>query len=155
MFVIPDELRSFIESGVAVVAATADSEGRPHVAFAWGTHVLEGGTRVAVCLESSRAEQVIEDAREGTAIAVTFGHPTTYRSVQLKGTTRTATAAGPHDEARAAAHQGDFLSATALVGDDPSTIRSCWSGQESLLRLEFDVERAFDQTPGPGAGREL
>lgn len=152
---LSDELRSFIESGVAVVAATADHEGRPHVAFAWGPRVLDDGRRVAFCLEAERAGQVLEDAQPGSALAITFGHPTTYRSVQLKGTTSASSPATEEDSARAAAHQDDFLSATALVGDDPTVIRACWNGDEPLVRVEMDVARAFDQTPGPTAGQEL
>ncbi len=152
---ISDELRSFIESGVAVVVSTADAEGHPHVAFAWGPRVLAEGGSVSFCLEAGRAEQVLEDVHPGSGLAITFGHPTTYRSVQLKGATRASSAATEADGARVAAHQDDFLSSTALVGDDPAVIRACWNGDEPLVRVEMDVARAFDQTPGPVAGREL
>ena len=46
-----------------------------------------------------------------------------------------------------------FVVSTSLIGDPPEAIRGMW--MDGIVRLAFRVERAFDQTPGPGAGKPL
>jgi hypothetical protein len=41
----------------------------------------------------------------------------------------------------------------ALIGDPPEIIRSLWL--DDIVRLTFDVDAAYDQTPGPEAGKPL
>jgi general stress protein 26 len=155
VFAIDDELQSYVESGVAVVAATADAEGRPHMTYAWGPRVGKTRSHLTVFIEPSRGAQPLLDIASGGAIAVTFGHPTTYRSVQLKGRVTSVEDASAADLAWVDRHRDDFLSSTSLVGDDPATIRGSWAGDLELRRVEIEVERAFDQTPGPDAGKPL
>ena len=42
---------------------------------------------------------------------------------------------------------------TSLIGDPPHIIRNLW--MDDVVRIDFQAERAFDQTPGPNAGRPL
>jgi len=154
-FLIDDELRLFLESGVATVVGTADEAGRPHVCFGWGTRVIQDGTRLEVCVEPSRGAAVLRDAAATGAIAVTYASPTTYRSVQLKGRATSIVPGTTEDHARVQQQRDAFLSATSLVGDIPAIVKGHWAGEADLQRIEIEVARAFDQTPGPMAGRAL
>ncbi|MPZ98656.1 MAG: hypothetical protein GEU80_04805 [Dehalococcoidia bacterium] len=153
MYVINDELKTFIESGVAVVIGTADDEGRPHMAYAWGPRVHEDRVQVSLFIDAARSATPLRDLDANGRIAVTLADPVSYRSVQLKG--RAAGHGEPVAGERAwvERHRDAFMASTALVGDAPSTIRNLW--MEDVIRVDFEVEQAFNQTPGPGAGVPL
>lgn len=154
MFRIDDELREFIESGVAVVLGTASNERRPHVTYAWGPKVIEPGDALYVFLERPRAEQVVANLEETQRAAVTFAEPVSYRSVQLKGRYRGMSAATADEDAWVQRHRDAFSSQTALIGDSPGVRRNAWM-DAPLLRFEIEVEAGYDQTPGPNAGHPL
>lgn len=46
-----------------------------------------------------------------------------------------------------------FVARTSLIGDSPDMVRSLWL--DDVVRVAFEVEAAFDQTPGPEAGKPL
>jgi general stress protein 26 len=152
-FPIDEELKSFIESGVAAVIATADCDGHPHMTFVWGPRVQPDGL-IHVFLEDARSSLAVEDLRENRQMALTLGSPVSYRSVQLKGRCTALGEAGPADQAWVRRHREAFATETALVGDPPQIIRNLWM-EGPLTRIEFAADRAFDQTPGPDAGTPL
>lgn len=154
MFRIDDELKEFIESGVAVVLGTASGERRPHVTYAWGPKVVHSGGTLHVFLERPRAEQAVANLEETRLAAVTFAEPVSYRSIQLKGRYRGMSAATADEDAWVQRHRDAFSSQTALIGDSPGVRRNAWMDAE-LLRFEIEVEAGYDQTPGPNAGYPL
>ena len=147
------DLKEFVESGVAVLVSTGDAQRRPHVAYGWGPRVRGDGSTVDVFLDSARAGQTLSNARATGKIAMTVAHPVSYRSVQLKGVFGDTGAATADDGAWVQRHHEAFVVTTSLVGDPPEAIRGMWMGE--VVRVSFSVERAFDQTPGPGAGKPL
>jgi len=151
MYLIGDEMKEFLESSVAVIIGTADRDGRPHVTSGWGPRVGVSRATLTVFLEEGRAAATLADLRATHRIAATVADPVSYRSVQLKGRSMETGAPTEADEAWVRRHREGFRSVTALVGDPPGTVR--W--MESVTRVVFAIEKAFDQTPGAGAGREL
>jgi hypothetical protein len=154
MFRIDDELKEFIESGVAVVLGTASGERRPLVNYAWGPRVQESGGGLHVFLERPRAQPALANLEATGLVAVTFAEPVSYRSIQLKGRYLGSEPATPEEEVWVQRHRDAFASQTALIGDSPGVRRNAWM-DERLLRLEIEVNGAFDQTPGPNAGEPL
>jgi hypothetical protein len=154
VFRIDDELKEFIHRGVAVVLGTASAEGKPHVTYVWGPKVLDSRTQLHVFLERPRSEQAVTNLEETSLAAVTFAEPVSYRSFQLKGRYQGMTPASPDEAAWVQRHRELFASQTALIGDSPGVRRNAWM-EADLLRLEIDVDAAFDQTPGPHAGQPL
>lgn len=152
-FKIDRALKDFVESGVGVLVGTGDANGRPHLAYGWGPRVAADGASVDVFIDSLRAGQTLSDVRANGRIAVTIGHPVSYRSVQLKGTVIAHGDATESDDDWVRKHREAFVVATSLVGDPPETIRNLWL--DDVTRLSFTVEQAFDQTPGPEAGKPL
>ena len=153
MYEIDDSLKEFIESGVATLVATGDSSGRPHVAYAWAPRVAENDGHMEVFIDTARADRTIANLRANGLIAVTMAHPVSYRSVQLKGNFGDVGEPSVEDQAYVQQRREDFLTCTSLVGDPPESIRNLWL--EDVVRIAFTVDQAFDQTPGPDAGKPL
>jgi general stress protein 26 len=154
MYRIDDDLKELVESGIATIVGTADDEGRPELAYGWAPRVSASGTAMEVFLDTERAHATLKNLRSNGRIAVTIADPMSLRSVQFKGHAR-AIEDAPDEADRAWVQQQReaFLITTSLVGDPPSAIRNMWL--DEVLRVTFEVERAFDQTPGPRAGTPL
>ena len=153
MFVVDQELKEFIESGIGVLVGTVDATGRPRLAYAWGPRVHPGGSRVSVYVDLARSGPLLNGREVNPQIAATFTDPISLRSVQLKG--RILEVADPNEAERTwvVGHRDAFAATTALIGDQPHVIRNLW--MEETVRIDLSVERAFDQTPGPNAGASL
>ena len=154
MYVIDDELKEFVESGVATIIGTVDRAGRPHIVFGWGARVGEDRTSVTVFVEEARASRPFSNLAETATVAMTVTSPVSYRSVQFKGALLATGSAEAADEPWVQKQRDAFQVETMLVGDSPQSMKNmAMSGP--LVWLRFKTERAFDQTPGPEAGLPL
>ncbi|MBX7111618.1 MAG: pyridoxamine 5'-phosphate oxidase family protein [Dehalococcoidia bacterium] len=153
MYVVSDELRGLIESGVAVSIATADAAGHPHLNTAWGPRIGAGGTTATVFIDRARSATTTADLHSTRWIAMTIGDPISYRSIQLKGTQLGVSEASEEDREWVRLHREAFMVSIALIDDPPALGRNMWT--EDVIRIDFQIEQAFDQTPGPNAGQPL
>ena len=153
MYQIDNSLKEFIESGVAAIVATGDSRRRPHVRSGWSPRVHEDGQTVDVFLDAARASQTLVNLKENGRIAMTVVHPVSVRSVQFKGAFRGEGSPSADEIQWVQRGREEFSVPAALVGDPPEVIRNLWL--PDVLRISFVVEQAFDQTPGPEAGKPL
>jgi pyridoxine/pyridoxamine 5'-phosphate oxidase len=153
MYEIDETLKDFIESGVATLIGTGDPSGRPHVAYGWAPRVTDNGRQIEVFIDTARADKTLANVRANGRIAVTFAHPVSYRSVQLKGEFQDVSEPSDADKIYVQRRREDFLTSTSLVGDPPESIRNLWL--EDVVRVNLTVNQAFDQTPGPNAGKPL
>ncbi len=152
MFRIDDNLKEFIEAGPATIVGTGDAAGRPHVTYGWAPRVKDPST-LAVFLEVARAERTLLNLAANERIAVTFTDPVSVRSVQLKGTFKERFEAEESDQSWVRQSREAFVVKTSLIGDPPTVIRNMW--MDEVIGIVVKVEQAFDQTPGPDAGRPL
>jgi hypothetical protein len=153
MYVIDDELKEFVESGVATVVGTVDGDGHPHIVFGWGSR-CRGGSSIEVFVEEARSNRTMANIADNGRIALTLASPVSYRSIQFKGFVDESSAATPGDEPWIQKHRDAFIVELLLIGDPPEAARNLpMSGP--LIRLRFDAQAAYDQTPGPEAGRQL
>ncbi len=152
-FAIDDDLKEYLEGGVATHAGSSDPGGHPDAAIAWGCGVHADRRTVTILVNAPRSERLLGNLRDTGQIAVIFGDPVTYRAVQLKGRCLKISDPTDDDIARARKHRESFYTTTALVGDPPEAIGNLY--MEDFIRIDMTVEAAFDQTPGPQAGRRL
>ena len=152
-FTIDSDLKQIVESGVAVLVGTGDAQHRPHVTYGWGPRVREDGSTIDVFLDEPRAAQTLANARANRRVAMTIADPISVRSVQFKGAFIDDGAATDEDIAWVQRHREAFVVSTSLIGDPPQIIRRMW--MDEVVRVSFRVEAAFDQSPGPNAGRPL
>jgi hypothetical protein len=128
--VLDPEVVEFVHGGVAVGVATRDDELKPALARGWGPEVENG------------------------AVAVGFSPPTIARAVQVKGV---ATEVGEPDAAdleRAERHFRLFFAECERIGAPPHVPERMFV-RSGLVLIRFAIDEAFDQTPGPTAGRRL
>ena len=148
-----EDQTAFLESGCAVIVATAGPDGEPHAGRGWGITVLpeEGHVRLLLDVEDTTT---LTHAAAGGALAMTGASVCTLRSVQCKGRSLGLEPASPADAARAEAYCEAFH-ADLLATDGIE--RALF---DQLLPLGYVactvvVDQIFDQTPGPGAGSRL
>jgi hypothetical protein len=153
MTTIDAEMKAFLESEVDTFIATRDASLRPHVGRAWGTRVATSGEGFELLVDRSHSLDVLADLRENGVIATGWSHPFTHKTIQLKG--RCVEIADPSaaDFALLESHIKDFVQVIRGFGNSEEFCRQLWS--HSIVRIRCLVEQAFDQTPGPGAGKPL
>lgn len=133
----------------AKVAAASDA-GRPYLTIGWRPGYDPSANRFSVFIESRRSGDVLACIAQNRRIAVTVGDPLTYRSFQFKGTDCAEHPLQAGDEEAVEQHRQGVASALALTGDPLTGFRNY--GIAGLVRIEFTVVSAYDQTPGPNAG---
>jgi hypothetical protein len=147
------DIAAFLGAGVAVVAATRDAELRPEITRAWGPLISPDACELRVCLSAAPDSRTLANLRDNGDFAATFSLPTTYRSVQIKGTLRTLDEPTPEDIARAEAHLAAFVDEAVQVGV-PRAICSRFA-ERPFVAVTIGIAELYDQTPGPRAGAAL
>jgi hypothetical protein len=153
--VLTEDIAAFCQSGVGIAVASRDDEGWPVLARGRGCRIDAAG-RVRVILRSGSGAALLAAVAAGRPVAATFSQPGSHRSIQLKAASATVDAPEPGDEAAADAQSAvfrDLLIAAAYPEAFAETY--CSAGGQPIAAIGFVPERAFVQTPGPGAGSAL
>jgi hypothetical protein len=156
---ISDELKTFLEGPVSVLVGTRDSRLVPEITRAWGPRVSEDRRRISLCVPVATSRKTLDNLEANGEIAATFSLPKNYRAFQLKG--RHATAAEPDgtDLEAVERHRDEFAMVNERLGQPRRQVEAFWRGEietsATLVKILFAPEQVFDQTPGPGAGKQL
>jgi hypothetical protein len=84
---------------------------------------------------------------------VTLSRPTSYSTVQVKGTMMAVQAPSAGDLERVRAHVDAFFAEVGRLGLVEDVARRLVG--TALRTVVVEVTERYDQTPGPGAGRAL
>lgn len=153
---IDAELAAFMQLGVSITVGSSDAANRPSIARGAGCRVGADGSTVSIFISSVQAAPLLAHVRATGRLAAVFSLPSTYRTLQLKGTDATVAAAGPDDVAIVARYRDAFVAELARLGYAEQLFRTLLScPDEDLVALRFTPTGAFSQTPGPNAGRPL
>lgn len=153
---IGDDLKELLECGVAIVIGTQDGSCVPEIARGWGLQVLPDRRTVEVCVGMPSSGRTLENLERNGRIAVTCVRPTNYRQVQLKGREARALEPTAEDVERVSRHRAAFALEVDHVGIAAALAPKFWEHDTGpLVKVRFAVEEAYDQTPGPQAGRPL
>jgi hypothetical protein len=147
------DIAQLVRQGVAVIVGTSDAACVPAVTRGWGPRLSEDGRRLELCVDAPAGSATRTNLEAGSPMAVTLSRPTSYLTVQLKGPV--ASFGEPDTEALALAdaHIEAFVAETSAVGVPEAIVRGL--AADELVAVAVDVAQRYDQTPGPGAGREL
>jgi hypothetical protein len=138
--------RTLFESGSAHIVGLVKDDGTPFATRGWGIRVAADGSRATVLLAAS---EVL-----GSAIAVTCTHVRTLRSAQIKGTIESVRPTDDADRAVLERFCDEFFT-DVLAVDLISRAMMERLVPDELVACTFTIVEAYDQTPGPGAGRVL
>lgn len=148
---IGTEVAKLLESGSSLVVGTVDADGLPDATRAWGAWVLHDPERVRFLLPTESVRS-LENLAGGGLVAMTASDVVTLRSIQIKGRALLVEPATRddldlceryRDEFFGAVNETDAIALELLEQMVPS----------GYVAVECTVTAAFDQTPGPTAGR--
>lgn len=153
---LPEDIATFIQSGVSMTLASRDDRFVPSIAKGVGCRVSPGRDEVTVMVFANTAEALLRDVAHCRQLAVVFSRPSTNRTLQIKGRDVTTAPAGPADVALTRRHIALFAEELRPLGWDAGYVHDLfWHDPVHLVALRFTPEGAFQQTPGPGAGAAL
>lgn len=153
--VLSDEIADFIQSGVSIVVGVVGPDGRALGGRALAARVTQDA-RIRVIYPQEGNAALTAAAEAGGPVAVTFSAPLSHRTVQIKGFSSRFEGLEPEDEA-SVRRQGDAFAAILVAVGHPPVFVNAFSRYlaSTMLVFSFPAEEAFEQTPGPGAGRSL
>jgi hypothetical protein len=152
--VLDPDVIEFIHGGVLVGVATRDDGLKPEFARGWGPEVSADGRSLRLCVPAPAGSRMRANLVGNGAVAVGFSPPTIARAVQVKGVATAVAEPEADDLERVERHFGLFVAEAARIGV-PEGIPGRMVDRSGLVRISFSIDEAFDQTPGPTAGRRL
>jgi hypothetical protein len=155
---LSDQIRAFLESGVAVVVGTRDAKLLPETTRGWGP-IAEANGIIGVCIPLPAGQKTLENLSDNGKIALALGSPINYEQLQVKGHCVEIIEANESDVARVGRHREEFARACEGIGTLRSTTEQLFLREVDnppvLVKIRFQPEQIFDQTPGPNAGVRL
>lgn len=136
---------------------SVDAQGRPHVCRALAADALPDGRMLAVVAERA-APRVVAALRATAQVALVMASPRTNRTLHLKGRDAAVAPAQPEHAALVQRCRQALLDdISAFDGFTGAPFVDNWygAGLHELVAVRFGIDGAWDQTPGPGAGRAL
>lgn len=150
---LDDDVLELLGSGVDVIVATRDGQLVPECAVGMGLRVDPDRRRVTVFVARTLVGPTLQNLEDNGQIAVTFCRPIDHRTVQLKGRYLGVRDSGPADRDVQERYRGAFAEQLAPLGVPRAvTRRFAWWPS---VAIEFEVQEAFTQTPGPDAGMRI
>jgi hypothetical protein len=152
---LPDEVLDFIQSGVSVIVGVVGPDGRAQAGRALASRVVgDGAIRLMYPDEGNAA--ITASAQSGGPIAVTYSAPISHRTIQVKAASSRLEQLEPEDRISLEAQVDAFAGVLRALGFPPPFLKSfCDNRSKSICVLSFVPQEAYEQTPGPGAGRAL
>jgi hypothetical protein len=150
---IPDSIVHLLSTGVSVMVGTRDALLMPECTRAWGIHVGTDRGTATVFLSDAIAGKTLDNLRENGQIAVTCTRPTDHITCQLKGRVRSMNPVTSANRETSRQWHREFMAELTAIGV-PSQLGEAWI-VEPTVAVEIVVSDVFDQTPGPGAGKQI
>jgi hypothetical protein len=143
---LDDGWRAIFESGSAHIVGFASDDGMPFATRGWGMRVAEDGSRATILLGATEVR--------GSLIAVTCTDVRTLRGAQVKGAVLSVRPFEEADRPVLERYCDEFFNDVLEVDLISRTMMERLVPDE-LVACTFAISEAYDQTPGPGAGRPL
>ena len=147
---------AMVAKGVSTIVSSRDAALRPSLMRAVGSCITPDGREITVYLARSQSRQLLQDLAATGQIAVVFSAPSTHRTLQVKASGITARAADESDVPILRRYLESMEFEVCSVGFELALVRAMLAFKlEDLVAISFSPSEAFDQTPGPKAGRVL
>ena len=149
------DLAELVSRHISIIVGSRDRALRPHLMRAVGCRLSPDGRRVTLLLPQGRSAEVLADLRDNGQIAVVFTEPSSNQTLQVKGQDARVAACGPDEQALAEAYLQGFVEEIGQLGLAAEVAHTILGHDDGLVAVHFTIASAFDQTPGPAAGRPL
>lgn len=154
--VIGPDQAALLRRRVSIIVGSRDEAQKPHLMRAVGARLSPDRRELTVFLDSRGGRQVLDDLRANGQIAVVFTEPSTHRAAQFKGRDVRIELPGPGDRALVEHYIECFADEIGSLGYPRELVRAMFAHRdEDLVAIRFAPGEAFDQTPGPGAGKPV
>ncbi len=150
---IPDWIVTLLRTGVSVMVGTRDARLMPECTRAWGIRAAPDRGTVTILLAETFAGKTLDNLRENGMIAVTCTRPTDHLTCQLKGRVQTIKPVTSVEQKLSRRWHREFSAELKAIGVS-STLSEGWV-VEPTIAVDVAVTDVFDQTPGPGAGKNV
>jgi hypothetical protein len=153
---LDDDHAGFIQGSVSIVAASRDARNVPSIGRISGCRVAPDRRRVTVYLAAGQAPRLLSDIRDCRRLAVVFSRPSTHRSFQLKADDAVARPLAADEHAVVARYVAAFGIEISALGHLDAHARALLSApDDDMVAIDFTPSAAFEQTPGPNAGKRI
>lgn len=148
-------IAAFCASGTSIVLGTVGPDGRAVTGRALACSFGPDGA-LRLFYDPEGNEALTDAARRGAALAVTCSDPVTNRSLQLKAPGCAPLEPAPEDRDETGRQARAFAAVLRLIGySDAFAEGYCRFDPGALRAVVATPTAAFEQTPGPGAGRAI
>ncbi|WP_169927948.1 hypothetical protein [Labilithrix luteola] len=141
------DLALLLERGPSLLAVTRSAAMRPAIVRCCAARVVGEAVEFSVPLPEGRL--AIENLDATGVVSLTAARPTTYQTIQAKGT-NARRVVWPEQSDVAVAHRGRFRAETTMLGIEGPP-NGFWSMTDVVV-FSFVVHELFDQTPGFRSG---
>ena len=150
---LPDELVTFVQGGLSLLAATCSADLVPECQRIAGVRVWPCACKVTVMLPKATGEIMVANLRANGRLAVTLSQIQTHRALQMKGTVFGIRDADETDHELIERYAAGLRASLAWVGVPEGVTRglSLWPA----WAVDMEIQQVFAQTPGPVAGVKM
>ena len=145
----------WLQRPLSFIVGGRDARHRPHLMRAVAGWLSEDRRRFSLLMPERHGGTLLADLRANACIAVVCSEPSSHRTLQLKGRGAQLLPADAEDEARAARYLTGFAAEIGQIGFPARVAEALLAPGGPVWRIEFEIEAAFEQTPGPSAGEPL
>lgn len=153
---LTQDLVDYLGAGLAHQVGACGAGGQPYVVRALAMTQEEDG-RLSVLLSGLASPELLQAVNSNRQVAVLLCHPTTLRTIQLKGADAEVCSAETQRYRQLAEARGKaFWADVEQLGFSRITLAGWYEVPEgALVRIAFTPYGAWNQTPGPGAGMPM
>ncbi len=145
----------WLQRPLSFIVGGRDARHRPHLMRAVAGWLSEDRRRFSLLMPERHGGALLADLRANACIAVVCSEPSSHRTLQLKGRGAQLLPADADDEARALRYLAGFAAEIGQIGFPARIAEALLAPGGPVWRIEFEIEAAFEQTPGPSAGEPL
>ena len=150
---IPQEVIDLANSSYVATIGSRDEHLAPTLRNAWGINIKASEDIVTSFVVEAQFEQMLKNFRQNGRMALSFSDSLMHVCYQLKGHFLQARPLTKDEVALQQQYRRRMINSLIEWGFPEERVNIALRPVD--LAIDFKVEKIFNQTPGPGAGKEI
>lgn len=150
---IPQEVIDVTNGSYIAYLGSRNEHLAPTVRVAWGISFKPGEDVVTGFVVEAHYEKMLANFQQNGRVALSFSGSFTHVAYQLKGRFLRARALTAEEAAMQQQYRRKIIDEIAQFGHSKERLSRIMRLAD--LAIDIKVEKIFNQTPGPGAGKEI